>query len=644
MKKIAKENSDKNWIFLKENANIDAKTIFLNYKKEFDLGNDDSFVLYKTIQNTDLPAPPIIDGTEINPDFKTGIHYKFQQYYKGLPVEHCIYIVHESQGKAEVINGNMVNGLTLDVNPSLTEEEALNVALNELQSTQYFWENEYFENKIKKNTGDSNATYFPKGELLLASLNNKFLENSFSLAYKFDIYAQETFKSVSIYINAANGNIIKQIPLFASCNPATVNTIWDGNRSINTECASFCTSYFLQDDCDGGSIDKAVIEIDDWNSTTTTSNPVNITSSTNTWTSNNQRFGATVLWAAKRAYWYFKSNFNRDSYDNSNGNVQGYINAVFNFGSGPTTANATMSFSGGIMSVGLGTAGTLADSWAPLDIISHEYAHAVTGSEANLVYQGESGALNESFSDIFGEMTENHTLGSNDWLVGADRTSGAIRSLSNPNANSDPDTYQGTFWASTASGASDNGGVHTNSGVQNFWFNLLSTGGNGTNDNGDYYNVPALYTNQQEVAAWIAYTNLCVYLTSSSDYDDARSGSIQAAESAYGLCSDPAILVGKAWHAVGVGMDYTNSILCFNINPTSGDRLISGISTLTVGCSTSFTPNITPNNSGDVGLSAGDYVDIINGVTIKPSGSGYARISTNVYDCTAYTNYPVGTP
>ncbi|NIW45715.1 MAG: hypothetical protein GWN30_13480, partial [Gammaproteobacteria bacterium] len=64
----------------------------------------------------------------------------------------------------------------------------------------------------------------------------------------------------------------------------------------------------------------------------------------------------------------------------------------------------------------------------------------------------------------------------------------------------------------------DNGGVHTNSGVQNYWFYLLSEGGSGVNDNGDAYFVTGIGI---EEAAQIAYRNLTVYLMPGSDYPDA---------------------------------------------------------------------------------------------------------------------------
>ncbi len=191
-----------------------------------------------------------------------------------------------------------------------------------------------------------------------------------------------------------------------------------------------------------------------------------------------------------------------------------------------------------------------ASALVSLDIVGHEISHAVTEYSAGLVYSYESGALNESFSDIFGQSIEFTTFPETaSWNLGDeiyyDGVS-MIRSMSNPNAEGQPDTYHGDLWYY---GSGDNGGVHYNSGVQNFWYYLLVEGGTGTNDNGYSYQVNGIGL---EAAQQIAYRNLTVYLTSTSDYADARIGSEQAALDLYGAGSDEYAAVVAAWNAVGV--------------------------------------------------------------------------------------------
>jgi hypothetical protein len=222
-----------------------------------------------------------------------------------------------------------------------------------------------------------------------------------------------------------------------------------------------------------------------------------------------------------------------------------------------------MSFSGGHLKVGAGSG--FADGYATVDIIGHEFAHAVTGATSGLIYSYESGALNESFSDIFGEATENYVFGSNDWLLGADRSSGPIRSMANPNSFNNPDTYLGTFWYS---GTADAGGVHTNSGVQNFWFYLLVNGGSGTNDISNAYSVSGIGLS---TASAIAHLNQKT-LPDNATYSQARDGAIAAAITISGsACSNEVKQTTNAWYAVGVGNRFFDAVATVTSNYNGRD-------------------------------------------------------------------------
>lgn len=122
-----------------------------------------------------------------------------------------------------------------------------------------------------------------------------------------------------------------------------------------------------------------------------------------------------------------------------------------------------------------------------LDVIGHELTHGVTGDEAKLVYLNQSGALNESISDVFGSLVKQFALKQTadqaDWLIGAGLFTAkvhgqALRSMKNPGAAYDdpvlgkdpqPATMQGYVHT-----LSDNGGVHTNSGIPNHAFALAA--------------------------------------------------------------------------------------------------------------------------------------------------------------------------
>src|SRR5690606_23227196 len=101
--------------------------------------------------------------------------------------------------------------------------------------------------------------------------------------------------------------------------------------------------------------------------------------------------------------------------------------------------------------------------------------------------------------------------------------------------------YKGTFWYA---GANDNGGVHTNSGVPNYWFYLLSMGGTGINDISDAYAVQGIGV---DAAARIAFRALTLYFTPTTDFAAARADCIQAASDLYGDCSNEMIQTANAW-------------------------------------------------------------------------------------------------
>lgn len=152
------------------------------------------------------------------------------------------------------------------------------------------------------------------------------------------------------------GEVLAVVALESNCSSATVNTVFNGNRTMYTYYLPVLNRYYMQDDCQ-----TAGWIVKDWGSTTSTANPFDIFNTTNTWTTNDQRFAGTVNWEIKKAYLYYLNVHSRASYDNANGAVTAYINAVFNNGSVDYTDNASMSFTGGTMKVGLGSSGTLAN-------------------------------------------------------------------------------------------------------------------------------------------------------------------------------------------------------------------------------------------------------------------------------------------
>ncbi|WP_156722813.1 M4 family metallopeptidase [Streptomyces apocyni] len=190
------------------------------------------------------------------------------------------------------------------------------------------------------------------------------------------------------------------------------------------------------------------------------------------------------------------------------------------------------------------------DFTIPVDVIGHELAHGVTQYTANLAYFGQSGALNESLSDVFGSLIKQYALGQSaeaaDWLIGAgllaERINGkALRSMKEPGtAYDDPllgkDPQPSTMDGYVRTGR-DNGGVHINSGIPNHAFYLVAM---------------ALGGNAWERAGQIWYDTLTGgNLEVDADFEAFAQASVAAASARYGEGEEHEAVL-KAWSRVGV--------------------------------------------------------------------------------------------
>ncbi len=228
--------------------------------------------------------------------------------------------------------------------------------------------------------------------------------------------------------------------------------------------------------------------------------------------------GVSAQYNGGQAYQYFKVIHDRESINGSGGNVIGLINISDEDGS--SLGNA---FWNGI-AMFYGNGDNAFNSLARgLDVAGHEMSHGVIQSTANLEYQGESGALNESFADIFGAMIDR-----DDWVIGEDVVktsafpSGALRSLQDPHNGASNGNFnagwQPRIYSERFTGSQDNGGVHINSGIVNWaFYKFAISSGVG-----------------KDKAEKVYYRALDKYLTKSSQFIDARLGVVQAATDLYG--------------------------------------------------------------------------------------------------------------
>ncbi|MFF9847854.1 M4 family metallopeptidase [Streptomyces litmocidini] len=191
------------------------------------------------------------------------------------------------------------------------------------------------------------------------------------------------------------------------------------------------------------------------------------------------------------------------------------------------------------------------DFTLPVDVIGHELAHGFTQHTADLAYYGQSGALNESVSDVFGSLVKQYALGQTaaqaDWLIGAGLLGPAVdngvalRSMKEPGTAYDDDVLgkdpQPATMADYVRTSSDNGGVHINSGIPNHAFYLLAIelGGNAWERAGQiWYDVMTGGT-----------------LTGEARFSEFARATVAAAKARYGDGEEMQAVL-KAWTAVGV--------------------------------------------------------------------------------------------
>ncbi|MBK7789267.1 MAG: M4 family metallopeptidase [Saprospiraceae bacterium] len=279
-------------------------------------------------------------------------------------------------------------------------------------------------------------------------------------------------------------------------------------------------------------------------------NADHITSNNNTWSN---KTGVSAHYNGGKAYDYFKNVFGRNSISGSGGNIVSFINIADEDGS--SMGNAF--WNGAAMFYGNGDA-----AFQPLakglDVAGHEMTHGVVQNTANLEYQGESGALNESFADVFGVLIDR-----DDWLIGEDVVkpaafpSGALRSMQDPHNGASTNDFnrgwQPKKYSERFKGSEDNGGVHINSGIPNHAFFLFAS------------------SVGKDKAEKVYYKVLNQYLTKSSQFIDCRIAVIRAAREDFGDAAANA--AAAAFDAVevlgGQGGNYENNV---EVNP--GEDLI----------------------------------------------------------------------
>ncbi len=481
-------------------------------------------------------------------------HLRYEQFYAGIPIwNRDLYVHLDAQGQPYLINGSYEPTPTGDVQltAALSEGDAL-VRVESALRTAGRW------NPVPAQVADRVGLSAPTTELVLYPTAGRGLR----LAYDVTLHPN-LIEWVTVVVDAATGETLTQIDRHCSLNPnaplvsaptvsaASLQPAADptgtlagafGNGSgtdLNGKTQQFRvwnngsgTAYSLWDfgnfnlagsqlpeKMAGGSTVLSA-ENHDQSKTLTLAQ---ITSTNGTWT---ERAGVSASVNAKIAYDYYKSTFGRKAIDDKDeylisvihvtNNSQSMDNAYWNgrqmiYGDGAT---AFKPLAGG------------------LDVAGHEMTHGVVQNTANLVYQDQPGALNESFADVFGVMIDRGNLTMGEEIMQPGKGI-ALRDLENP-ANPNVLSPQPATMAQYNRTTQDNGGVHINSGIPN---------------NAAARIIKAI---GREKTEQIYYRALSKYLTRNSQFIDCRNGIEQAATDLHGANSAEVAAVRAAFDAVGI--------------------------------------------------------------------------------------------
>ncbi|MGO5076068.1 M4 family metallopeptidase [Clostridium sporogenes] len=231
-----------------------------------------------------------------------------------------------------------------------------------------------------------------------------------------------------------------------------------------------------------------------------------------------------------KTYDYYKNKLNRNSIDDKGMNVEGFVHAGKNYN------NAFWRDDLGSMFFGDGDGKVFSPLSKSLDVVGHELSHGVTSKESNLIYQNESGALNESFSDIMGVAIDGKNFEIGEECYTPNIPGDTMRDMKDPSRGDQPAHMKG--YVNTSQ---DNGGVHTNSGIINHAAYLIADGIEKTGAK-----------NSKDIMGKIFYNANCFKWDQTTNFAKCRNDVVQVAKELYGENSNYVKIVENAFDQVGI--------------------------------------------------------------------------------------------
>ena len=473
-------------------------------------------------------------------------HERLDQFYKGVRVFGADLSRQTESGLTVSMFGNVYSDINISVDPDLTAGDAAAVV-----------------------TQDSGARLGPEKMPQLLILP---IDDGYRLVYH--AFAFTGSGATEYFIDAHDGSVVKRLDaarrqqsaigvgtgVLGDSKKMSVSTVTGGFQANDVLRPPVLRTYDMK-----GNIARTINILNGFEPLLTSDRA---SDSDNTWTDS---VSVDAHAYAGYVYDYYFKRFNRRGLDNNNFQILSIVhpatrtNNVAVINSIPDFFVNAFYLGGfsGVIVYGEGLPSSLTyglQNWnylaGGLDVVGHELTHGVTEFTSNLIYQNESGALNESFSDMIGTSIEFffQPVGTGplkaDYQIGEDVvTPGGLRSMANPIQFGQPDHYSRRFSTPTPTEDNDNGGVHFNSGIGNQFFYLAIEGGTNRTSGLAVQGVGAANRDQIEKTVYRAFTLL---MPANATYSVARAATIQAANDLYGANSAAVRAVTQAWAAVGV--------------------------------------------------------------------------------------------
>lgn len=485
------------------------------------------------------------------------VYLRFQQEHGGVPVRGAAMKARLEDGQVAELTGLVHDGIDIPTSPRVGPDDALNAVLE----------------------ADEDLTGIGDPELEILPTENAS-STPFRLAYRFRLLSRDPAVVVVAYVDAGNGELLGFEPESDS---------WIGAAGQGQTTEGSTVSFGTQHTDDIPPPEPGEIEIVDLREGYRLFDPqrnlhtMSLGGMTEVDISIYEPRGEGVEWAGWQAlapghdlieeddiwestphavdvhwgmtvtYDYFQSQHGWRGWNGRNGYLPAYVDYFRGF------ANAF--FYPGPNFLAFGDGGAMGRPPTLLDVVAHEYTHAVSETIVPLTWSGEPGSIDEAVSDIFA-MGVKFKLGKGDWIMGSGFQDPAYRrDLRDPKASSMPDTYEGEYWGEYRSGFElqldlHETSKHKNSTVMSHWFYLISEGGKGENDNEEIYDIDAIGMTK---AANIVFRAL-FEMTPAAGFTEVRKATLRVARRLYGRCSDELRATTNAWNAVGVGPPFCD---CF---------------------------------------------------------------------------------